>query len=96
MALVRPAGSAQDGVIFLTAAFAGLRSSELVAAQRVRVCGVYTGGRLTTPKRGKGRSEPLGPAVAEAFELDDVEPKNEKDRLGGRSNPYIGIPPSVL
>jgi hypothetical protein len=31
--------------------------------------------------------------VAEAFAVDDVEPKNEKDRLGGRSNPFIGRPP---
>ena len=28
--------------------------------------------------------------VAEAFALDDVEPKNEKDRLGGRSSPVLG------
>jgi hypothetical protein len=31
--------------------------------------------------------------VAEAFE---VEPKNEKDRLDGRSNRSIGTPPSDL
>jgi hypothetical protein len=28
--------------------------------------------------------------IAEAFALDDAEPENEKDRLGGRSNPGIG------
>ena len=32
--------------------------------------------------------------VAEAFALDDVVPKNEKDRLGGRSKPDIGRPGS--
>jgi integrase len=34
--------------------------------------------------------------VAEAFAVDDVDLKNEKDRLGGRSNPSIGRPPSDL
>jgi integrase len=76
MALVREAESLQDGVIFLTAAFTGLRRGELVAlrwrdvdfaAHRVRVCGSYAGGRLTTPKSGKVRSVPLAPAVAEAL-----------------------------
>ena len=33
-------------------------------------------------------------AVGEA--VDDVEPKNEKDRLGGRSSPGIGSPDSDL
>jgi hypothetical protein len=34
--------------------------------------------------------------VAEAFAVDDVEPENEKDRLGGRSNSSIGRPASDL
>ncbi|MDP9293925.1 MAG: site-specific integrase, partial [Actinomycetota bacterium] len=62
LALVRAAESEQDGAIFLTAAFTGLRRGELVAlrwrdvdfaAHRVRVCGSYAVGRLTTPKSGK-------------------------------------------
>jgi integrase len=76
MALVREADSDQDAAIYLTAAFTGLRRGELVAlrwrdvdfaAHRVRVCGSYAGGRLTTPKSGKVRSVPLAPAVAEAL-----------------------------
>jgi integrase len=72
-ALVRAADSEQDGAIYLTAAFTGLRRGELVAlrwrdvdfaAQRVRVCGSYAGGRLTTPRSGKVRSVPLAPDVA--------------------------------
>jgi integrase len=76
LALVREADSEQDAAIYLTAAFTGLRRGELVAlrwrdvdfaAQRIRVCGSYAGGRLTTPKSGKVRSVPLAPAVAEAL-----------------------------
>ena len=76
LALVRAADSQQDAAIYLTAAFTGLRRGELVAlrwrdvdfaAQRIRVSGSYSGGRLTTPKSGKVRSVPLAPAVAEAL-----------------------------
>jgi integrase len=75
-ALVRAAESEQDAAIFLTAAFTGLRRGELVArgwrdvdfaARRVRVCGSYAGGRLTTPKSGRVRSLPLAPDVASAL-----------------------------
>jgi integrase len=75
-ALVRAAESEQDAAIFLTAAFTGLRRGELVAlrwrdidfaASRLRVCGSYAGGRLTTPKSGKVRSVPLAPDVATAL-----------------------------
>ena len=75
-ALVRAAASEQDGAIFLTAAFTGLRRGELVAlrwrdvdfaAYRVRVCGSFAGGRLTMPKSGKVRSVPLAPDVAQAL-----------------------------
>ena len=75
-ALVRAAESEQDAAIFLTAAFTGLRRGELVAlrwrdvdfaASRIRVCGSYAGGRLTTPKSGKVRSLPLAPDVASAL-----------------------------
>jgi integrase len=72
-ALVRAAESEQDAAIYLTAAFTGLRRGELVAlrwrdvdfaASRIRVCGSYAGGRLTTPKSGKVRSVPMAPDVA--------------------------------
>jgi integrase len=75
-ALVRAADSQQDGALYLTAAFTGLRRGELVAlrwrdvdfaAHRIRVCGSYAGGRLTTPKSGKVRSVPLAPDVATAL-----------------------------
>jgi integrase len=75
-ALVRAAESEQDAAIFLTAAFTGLRRGELVAlrwrdvaftAKRVRVCGSFAGGRLTSPKSGKVRSVPMAPDVASAL-----------------------------
>jgi integrase len=75
-ALVRAAESEQDAAIFLTAAFTGLRRGELVAlrwrdlaftARRVRVCGSFAGGRLTSPKSGKVRSVPMAPDVARAL-----------------------------
>src|SRR5215208_410923 len=75
-ALVRAAESEQDAAIFLTAAFTGLRRGELVAlrwrdiafgAHRVRVCGSFAGGRLTSPKSGKVRSVPMAPDVARAL-----------------------------
>ena len=96
LALVRAADSEQDAAIYLTAAFTGLRRGELVAlrwrdvdfaAHRVRVCGSYAGGRLTTPKSGKVRSVPLAPAVAAALarlgqrELLD---RRRRPRLPGR------------
>jgi integrase len=75
-ALVRAADSEQDAAIYLTAAFTGLRRGELVAlrwrdvafgAHRIRVCGSFAGGRLTTPKSGKVRSVPMAPDVAAAL-----------------------------
>jgi integrase len=75
-ALARAAESEQDGAIFLTAAFTGLRRGELIAlrwrdidftASRVRVCGSFAGGRLTSPKNGHVRSIPLAPDVATAL-----------------------------
>src|SRR3954454_3399833 len=76
LALVRVAASEQDAAIYLTAAFTGLRRGELVAlrwrdvhfaAQRIRVSGSYSGGRLTTPKSGKVRAGPMTPALAAAL-----------------------------
>jgi integrase len=75
-ALVRAAASEQDGAIYLTAAFTGLRRGELIALRwrdvdfagsLVRVRTSYAGGALTTPKSGKVRSVPLAPEVAEAL-----------------------------
>jgi integrase len=75
-ALVRAAASEQDGAIYLTAAFTGLRRGELIALRwrdvdfagsLVRVRASYAGGALTTPKSGKVRSVPLAPEVAEAL-----------------------------
>jgi len=75
-ALVRAAASGQDGTLYLTAAFTGLRRGELLAlrwrdvdfpACTVRVRASYAGGALTTPKSGKVRSVPLAPEVAQAL-----------------------------
>ncbi|HEV2973716.1 MAG TPA: site-specific integrase [Solirubrobacteraceae bacterium] len=75
-ALVRAAASEQDGAIYLTAAFTGLRRGELIALRwrdvdfagsLVRVRASYAGGALTTPKSGKVRSVSLAPEVAQAL-----------------------------
>jgi integrase len=74
--LVRAAADEQDGVIFLTAAFTGLRRGELIALrwcdvdfdrEAIRVRGTYANGVLTLPKSGKGRGVPMVPVVAEAL-----------------------------
>jgi integrase len=75
-ALVRAAASGQDGAIYLTAAFTGLRRGELIAARWrdvdftgsvLRVRASYAAGALTAPKSGKVRSVPLAPEVAKAL-----------------------------
>jgi integrase len=75
-ALVRAAASQQDGTLFLTAAFTGLRRGELIAlhwrdvdfaGSTIRVRASYAGGRLTTPKSGKVRAVPMAPDVASAL-----------------------------
>lgn len=72
-ALVRAAGSEQDGAVFLTAAFTGLRRGELIALRwrdvdfdrsAIRVAGSFSDGELTTPKSGHGRVVPMVPEVA--------------------------------
>ena len=76
MTLVRAAQSEQDGVLFLTAAFTGLRRGELLAlrwrdvdfcAHAIRVRASYAAGAVTTPKSGKVRSVPMAPEVARAL-----------------------------
>ncbi len=75
-ALVRAADSAQDGAIYLTASFAGLRQGELLAlrwrdvdfpGRRIRVAASYVGGVVSTPKSGRIRSVPLGRDVAQVL-----------------------------
>jgi integrase len=72
-AQVRAAESIQDGAVFLTAAFTGLRLGELIALRRrevdftgsvIRVRASYSAGALRTPKSGKVRSVPMVPDVA--------------------------------
>jgi integrase len=76
MALVRAAESEQDGALFMTAAFTGLRRGELLAlrwrdvdfaGEVLRVRASYAAGRLTSPKSGKVRSVPLARPVAQAL-----------------------------
>jgi integrase len=75
-ALVRASTSEQDGAVFLTAAFTGLRMGELLAirwrdvdfsGRTIRVRASYTAGLLTTPKSGKVRAVPMAPDVASAL-----------------------------
>jgi integrase len=75
-ALVRGAASEQDGALYLTAAFTGLRRGELIALRwrdvdfggaTIRVRGSYSGGQMTTPKSGRVRAVPMAPEVAEAI-----------------------------
>jgi integrase len=76
-ALVRAATSEQDGAVFLTAAFTGLRMGELLAlqwgdvdfgGQSIRVRRSYNAhGGLSSPKSGKVRSVPMVPDVASAL-----------------------------
>jgi len=76
LAIVRKAADGQDGAIFLTAAFTGLRRGEVLALrvrdcdfqrQVVRVEHSLDGQALGTPKSGKTRSVPMHPDVARAL-----------------------------
>jgi integrase len=76
MALVRAADSEQDGAIYLTAAFTGLRQGELIGLRwrdidfpgsAIRVRASYTNGHLISAKSGKVRSVPMAPRVAEVL-----------------------------
>lgn len=75
-ALARAAASEQDGALFPTAAFTGLRRGELIAlrwrdvdfeASSIRASGSFAKGRLTMPKSGRGRVLPMVPEVAGAL-----------------------------
>lgn len=75
-ALVRAAASAQDGALYLTAAFTGLRMGELLAlcwrdvdftGATIRIRASYSAGALTSPKSGKVRAVPMAPDVASAL-----------------------------
>ena len=75
-ALVRAAASEQDGTLFLSAAFTGLRRGELLALRWrdidfggsvIRVRASYSAGAVTAPKSCKVRSVPVAPDVAEAL-----------------------------
>ena len=74
LSLVRNADSEQDGAIFLTAAFTGLRMGELLALrwrdvdfelQAIRVRASYTHRALDSPKNRTGRTVPMIDAVAQ-------------------------------
>lgn len=76
MALVRAAASEQDGTIYLTAAFTGLRLGELLALrwrdvdfpnQAIHVRHSFTNGRVDTPKSGQERTLPMADEVAHAL-----------------------------
>lgn len=76
MELVGAAASVQDGAMYLTASFAGLRRGELVAlrwrdvdfpAEAIRVRGSFSHGQVVSPKSGKVGTVPMVPAVAEAL-----------------------------
>lgn len=75
-ALVRAAESEQDAVLFVAAAFTGLRRGELIALRvravdfaksTIRVEGSFSGGELSTPKSGKPRAVPMAREVASAI-----------------------------
>jgi len=76
-ALVRAASSEQDGALFLTAAFTGMRMGELLAlrvrdadfeASALRIMGAYDHrGGLGTTKGGRGRSVPMVAEVAQTL-----------------------------
>jgi integrase len=76
LALVRAAASEQDGTIYLTAAFTGLRLGELLALRwrdvdfansAIHVRQSFTNGRVDTPKSDQERTVPMADEVAKAL-----------------------------
>jgi integrase len=77
MALVAAAENEQDGALYLTAAFTGLRLGELLglrwedvdfASDAIRVRRNWTAGREGTPKSGRARAVPITRDVAAALQ----------------------------
>jgi len=75
-ALVQAAANELDAALFLTAATTGLRRGELIALRwrdidftgpAIRVRANFSHGELVTPKRGKVRSVPMVPELAQAL-----------------------------
>jgi len=93
LALVRAAASEQDGAMYLTAAFSGLRRGELVALRwrdvdfeqrAIRVQGSFSFGEVVTPKSGKGRSVPM--VVDVATQLARL---SQRERFTGPDDPVF-------
>ena len=100
-ALVRVAADEQDGALYLTAAFTGLRRGELLALRwrdvdyagsTLRVRASYAGGALTSPKSGKVRSVPMAPEVAKAL----AKLANRKLFIGDDDLVFVGETGSYL
>jgi integrase len=94
--LVRAAASEQDGAVFLTAAFTGLRMGELLALRwrdvdfagaTIRVRASYAAGALTTPKSGKVRAVPMAPDVASAL----AQLGRRADWVGDDDLVFVGV-----
>jgi integrase len=78
LALVDAAADEQDGVLYLAAAFTGLRMGELLGLRwedvdftqaTIRVQRNWSGGREGTPKSGRGRAVPLMDEVADKLKV---------------------------
>jgi integrase len=76
LALSRAAANEQDAVLFLAAAFTGLRCGELIAlrwrdvdfpGEAIRVMRSYSRKTLTIPKSNRSRVVPMVPRVAQAL-----------------------------
>jgi integrase len=89
IALVRAAENDQDAVLYLTAAFTGLRLGELLAlrwedvdfeADAVRVRRSWTMGKEGTPKSGRGRAVPMMEEVAQALARHGQRPRFAGDQ----------------
>jgi integrase len=96
LALVRAAASEQDGTIYLTAAFTGLRLGELLALRwrdvdfansAVHVRQSFTNGRVDTPKSGQERTVPMADEVAKAL----AKLGKRKDHAGDDDLVFCGV-----
>lgn len=92
--LVTAATSDQDGVIYLVAAFTGLRMGELIAlrwrdvdfdGESLHVYGSYSLGTLTAPKSGLTRTVPMAEQVTAAL-------RTHKRRLSDTSRESLVFP----